>query len=143
MVRSPSSLPSVRQLVVQEQVQINIELGAKAEEAPPEPTTPSSLATADTITVGVAAHSDIPCPPTPEPTTPEHLAGCLAADESFPIDLGSRSPMPYSHPDAECAFQARNVGCPILHNSPTNLCLLSQCCGRLWDESIWWLRYAR
>ena len=121
MVRSRSSLPSVRQLVVQEQVKIDIELGPKVEEAPPEPTTPSSRTAADTFTDGVAAHSDIPCPPPPEPTTPEHLAGCLAADESFPIDLGSRSPMPFPYPDAECAFQARHVRCPFLHDSPTNL----------------------
>ena len=74
--------------VLREHFQIDVELVAKApvEEAPPEPTTPRSFAAAELLAVGVAAH-----PPPPEPTTAEHLAARLAADESFPIELGSRS----------------------------------------------------
>ena len=95
--------------VLREHFQIDVELVAKApvEEAPPEPTTPRSFAAAELLAVGVAAH-----PPPPEPTTAEHLAARLAADESFPIELGSRSLMPYSHLNAECAFQAQHVRCP-------------------------------
>ena len=111
-------------MIVREYFQIDVELAPKVpvEEAPREPTTPRSFAVAELLTVGVAAHSAIPCSPPPGPTTAEHLAACLAADDSFLIGLGSRLPIPYSHPNAECAFQAQHVRCPSLYNPHSNHC---------------------